>query len=446
MKLSPGNQNVECAMKTRIKSLLPLLLLLALPATVRAQFTFTTNNGAITITGYTGPGGSVTIPDTIGGLPVISIGTQALYNNESLTNVMIGTNVTNVGIGAFAGCSSLTAITVNSNNQAYTSLTGVLFNQSQTTLIEYPGGLRGNYTIPNSVSSIGTSAFALCTNLTSITIPNGVTNVGPAAFFHCINLTSVTLSDSTTTIGYNAFNQCFNLANITIPDNVTSIGEWAFEECYNLTNALIGKSVTSIGMDAFLSCTKLVSADIPNSVTSIGDDGFYDCTSLTKVTIPNSVTNLGADVFGNCTNLTSVLIGNSFLGSFEFSSCSSLTNITIGAYVTSIADAAFYACHNLMGVYFLGNPLASITTAETPTTHTCSAVITKRPSITCRGPRTGDRRLPVDQLFYGTHGRRRVVAALVCGPIDLGSPSPEPAIWLSSWKPARTWRIALGLP
>jgi hypothetical protein len=269
---------------------------------------------------------------------------------------MIGTNVTNVGIGAFAGCSSLTAITVNSNNQAYTSLTGVLFNQSQTTLIEYPGGLRGNYTIPNSVSSIGTSAFALCTNLTSITIPNGVTNVGPAAFFHCINLTSVTLSDSTTTIGYNAFNQCFNLANITIPDNVTSIGEWAFEECYNLTNALIGKSVTSIGMDAFLSCTKLVSADIPNSVTSIGDDGFYDCTSLTKVTIPNSVTNLGADVFGNCTNLTSVLIGNSFLGSFEFSSCSSLTNITIGAYVTSIADAAFYACHNLMGVYFLGNP------------------------------------------------------------------------------------------
>ena len=55
-------------MKTPLK-LLPLLLLLALPAAVQAQYTDTTNNGTITITGYTGSGGAVTIPDTINGLP-----------------------------------------------------------------------------------------------------------------------------------------------------------------------------------------------------------------------------------------------------------------------------------------------------------------------------------------------------------------------------------------
>ena len=64
-------------MKTCFRVLLPLLLLLALPAAVQAQFTYTTNNGAITITGYTGPGGAVTIPSTINGLPVTSIGDQA---------------------------------------------------------------------------------------------------------------------------------------------------------------------------------------------------------------------------------------------------------------------------------------------------------------------------------------------------------------------------------
>jgi hypothetical protein len=78
-------------------SLLPLLLLLALPAAVQAQFNFTTNNGAITITGYTGPGGAVTIPSTTNGLPVTTIGYEAFYSCTSLTNITIGNGVTSIG-------------------------------------------------------------------------------------------------------------------------------------------------------------------------------------------------------------------------------------------------------------------------------------------------------------------------------------------------------------
>src|SRR6266404_4365134 len=103
-------------MKT--KNIALALALLALPAVVQAQdFTYTTDNSTITITAYTGPGGDVTIPDTISGLPVTSI-----------------------GYAAFGECTSLAAITVDTNNPAYSSVAGVMFNKSQTTLTEYPGG------------------------------------------------------------------------------------------------------------------------------------------------------------------------------------------------------------------------------------------------------------------------------------------------------------------
>ena len=87
-------------MKTSFKVLLPLLLVLMLPAVVQAQFTFTTNNGTITIIGYAGPGGAVTIPDTINGCPVTAIGTNAFYDCFSLTRVTIPSNVTGIGSGS----------------------------------------------------------------------------------------------------------------------------------------------------------------------------------------------------------------------------------------------------------------------------------------------------------------------------------------------------------
>jgi hypothetical protein len=81
--------------------LLPLMLLLFLPAMLQAQFSSTTSGGGITITGYGGPGGEVTIPDTINGLPVTKIGNSAFFHQYNLTGITIPNSVTTIGNSAF---------------------------------------------------------------------------------------------------------------------------------------------------------------------------------------------------------------------------------------------------------------------------------------------------------------------------------------------------------
>ena len=129
---------------------------------------------------------SITIPNS-----VTSIGVDVFDGCTSLTSITIPASVTSIGSGAFIYCPSLTAITVDPHNPAYSSVAGVLFDKSQTTLIECPGGIAGSYTIPDSVTSIGDGAFGSCTSLTSVTIPNSVTSIEDFAFSACSSLASV---------------------------------------------------------------------------------------------------------------------------------------------------------------------------------------------------------------------------------------------------------------
>src|SRR5258706_5243880 len=102
----------QLPVRTTCATRLLLLLLLTLPAVVQAQFNYTTNNGAITITGYTGPGGAVVIPNTINGLPVTRIGDYAFNGKAGLTSVTIPNSVISMGTSAFSYSYSLTSVTI----------------------------------------------------------------------------------------------------------------------------------------------------------------------------------------------------------------------------------------------------------------------------------------------------------------------------------------------
>jgi hypothetical protein len=217
---------------------------LALLPAAQAQFNCTTHDNSVAITGYAGPGGAVTIPATIHGLPVTAIGDSA-FSGAGLTGVAMPDSVTNIGDYAFVGCSSLAAVAIG-----------------------------------NHVTRIGDAAFSACWSLTNVAIPDSVTRLGDNAFDHCSSLTAVTIGNHVTTIGQSAFACCYSLADVSIPDRVADIGAMAFEGCGALSTLTIGGGVTNIGAGAFDNCANLTSLTLPKSLASIGNNAFAGCASL----------------------------------------------------------------------------------------------------------------------------------------------------------------------
>ena len=170
--------------------------------------------------------GDYTIPNS-----VTRIGDGAFTACSSLTNLTIPSTVTSIADSSLASCASLRAITVDALNTTYVSVEGVLFDQSRTVLIQWPGGKPANFEIPNTVTKIGASAFSGCTSLTSLTIPPSVRSLGSSAFSGCTSLTNLTIPPSVTSVGPSAFTGCTSLTRLTIPNSVTNIGGYAFDSC-----------------------------------------------------------------------------------------------------------------------------------------------------------------------------------------------------------------------
>ena len=242
---------------------------------------------------------SVTIGDS-----VTEIGDYAFYSCSSLTSVTIGDSVTTIGYMAFYYCYSLASVTIQDSvttigadafthcsklrefNGKYASEDGRCLIIDGTLNSFAPAGLT-EYTIPDSVTSIGERAFNSCSSLTSVTIPDSVTTIGDHAFWNCYSLTSVTIPDSVTTIGWGAFSSCSSLTSVTIGDSVTTIGYEAFYDCRSLTSVTIGDSVTTIGDYAFKYCSSLTSVYCKALTPPAGDyNMFYDNASGRKIYVP----------------------------------------------------------------------------------------------------------------------------------------------------------------
>ncbi len=327
---------------------------------------------------------SIIIPNS-----VISIGDAAFDRCSGLISITISNGVTSIGNKAFSECTSLNEFIVSGNNSAFKSIEGVLFNKDGTKLIAFPNSKSKNYTIPNSVNTIGNSAFYRCPGLTSVTIPNSVTTIEDWAFSYCDGLTSVTFPNSVTKIGVAAFYFSSGLTSVNIPNGVTSIEITAFRGCTSLKeyivledhpfyksiegilfnkdgtkliafpfskskNYTIPNSVNTIGYEAFFGCGSLTSVTIPNSVTSIENNAFFNCYGLTSVTFPNSVISIGNSAFSGCKGITYVTIPNSVttIGNLDFSGCTGLTSINIPNSITTIRSSTFLDCTGLTSVTF----------------------------------------------------------------------------------------------
>jgi 7-cyano-7-deazaguanine synthase in queuosine biosynthesis len=394
---TPGGTLVECANERYAR------YALSIQDPPLTEFMYVTNNTMITITGYTGEGSDVIIPELIDGLPVTGIADYAFAWNNSLTNVLIPASITYIGNNVFNYCPYLDAIEVAEGNLFYSSLDGVLFDAEFTTLLRYPEGRVGDYAVPEGVEhiadrafyyclnnltgvtlppsvisiggeafsmcyglavaelstnvvSIGQSAFSQCNSLGEIILPNSVTNLGDSAFLYCSSLTNVVLPEGLATIGFQVFHSCSSLEQIEIPASVTSISQGAFAWCGSLLGMELPEGLTSIGNSAFSYCGSLTNIAIPYGVTSIGDYAFHWCPGLSGMIIPGSVSSIGYAAFAQCGGLSSLILSNGVvsIGESAFASCVNLTNIMIPASVTSIGQWAFSQCAQLASIEVAG--------------------------------------------------------------------------------------------
>jgi len=306
------------------------------------SYSFSLVDGEATIDGYTGVGGAVTIPSSIEGYPVVSIGEDAFYGCTKLTGVTFPDSVTSIGESAFYGCSSLVSLS-----------------------------------IPDTVTSLDNSVFADCTGLKQLALPRELTTLGRGVFSGCTGLTSVDIPQGTDSSGvYGTFEGCTGLKYVNIENRVTSLGDEVFANCTALIGVTMHEKLASIGTDAFSGCGKFtifgdrgsfareyaVNNDVPfvpfkdyafalsdsgltitdylggesdlqipttldgYPVTGIGSGAFFEQYELSSVVIPSGVTSIAVSTWRYLDSNTQELVATG-----AFFECPNLKQITVAA-------------------------------------------------------------------------------------------------------------------
>ena len=348
---------------------------------------------------------SITIPAQYEGGTVTQIASSAFANLTSLTSVDIPDTVTNVPASAFEGCTALTDVNVYSAGAAYarySSQDGVLYDMGAQDAPHapqpafMPAGKTGSYRIPDGVTTIPASAFA-GSRIERIVIPASVTSIGTEAFANCSNLASVVFEDlgasaPALTIGDRAFKNCnnTNFTSIRLPARLASISYEKYDAAATAFDDL--DDLTATAPDAFLGCSNLTRIEvaqseqatyrtvdgvlfmgntllyfpsyksvsgytIPETTSAIAAGAFFGVVGFSgdDVVIPASVQTVGDFAFAGCSFSTLTFageegsLGGTAIGNYAFYECAYLEEVTFAQHsaVTEVGDYAFYGCEEV---------------------------------------------------------------------------------------------------
>lgn len=286
---------------------------------------------------------SVILPNSI-----TKIGEYALEKCNKITTINIPDNVTEIGMFAFSQCNlnsiyipqnlqtisagafminpNLSTITIDNQNLYFTTDNGILYNKDKTTLLFCPMNKNTDITIPNGVTEIYDFAFSNC-SCSSLTLPESLVTIGNSAFMGARGLTQIIIPDNVTKIKSRAFVGCANIKNIIWSNSIETIEESCFQYCSNLQSIENTENVKYVKSGAFENCSSLLTINLEN-VISIDDNAFYYCQSLSSITLSDVISTIGSYAF-YYSNLTTITIPESIesIDGNTFSGCTKLEQI-----------------------------------------------------------------------------------------------------------------------
>ena len=256
---------------------------------------------------------------------ITSVGDNAFENDAALTSFAVGmdsTGTIELGDEAFKGCSHLSTIdipistiTVGTDTFANALASALKLRVPLSFLSNVPSGTTYDYAYPGYVTSIAANEFKDNTSITGVEIPESVTTVGDSAFQGCTALTSVALQNAL--IGNSMFRGCTGLTSFAVPETVTSVGDYAFAGDTGLTSISFPDALTELGDYVLDGCTGITSLTLPSALTSISEGMVQGMTGLTELDIPEGVASVGANAFKNC----------SALATFNFEECTAVPTL-----------------------------------------------------------------------------------------------------------------------
>ena len=279
------------------------------------------------------------------------IGDQAFANNSAITALDLPDTLTTIGSQAFSNCTSLTSISIPKSVTSIETDTfdnyyqvdaqgadnvtfeeGCIFKIQDGVLYDDEWLIRvldwqEEVVVPDGIKYIGADAF----NAYSTSTPNEMNT-----------LKSITFPESLVSIGNTAFRACKALETVIIPENVTELGTGAFSGCTGLKTVAIQGSITELNQ-TFNGCSALETATLPDTIEVIGEYTFNGCKKLDLDALPSNLRELGQYAFNECESLTKAVVpsGVTEIPEMAFTGCLSLEQIVLPDGITSIGDYAF---------------------------------------------------------------------------------------------------------